>query len=102
MPYRRPPLSKELLRGEQEESELPLADEEWLVEHDVRLIGGRAMALDAARARVTLAGGRELSYAALRAAPPARSRRVCPCPAPTIRACACCAAWTTCASCGRA
>ena len=62
MPYRRPPLSKELLRGELEESELPLAGERWLAEHDVRLIGGRAMALDAGAHTVTLAGGRELTY----------------------------------------
>jgi NADPH-dependent 2,4-dienoyl-CoA reductase/sulfur reductase-like enzyme len=63
MPYARPPLSKELLRGEVVEAELPLADETWLAEHDVRLIGGRAMALDADARTVTLSGGRTLEYA---------------------------------------
>lgn len=63
MPYRRPPLSKELLRGEMAEVELPLADEGWLGAHDVRLIGGRAVVLDAAERTVTLSGGRVLRYA---------------------------------------
>lgn len=62
MPYRRPPLSKELLRGELAERELPLADESWLGEQDVRLVGGRAMALDADARTVGLAGGRTLEY----------------------------------------
>jgi NADPH-dependent 2,4-dienoyl-CoA reductase/sulfur reductase-like enzyme len=62
MPYRRPPLSKELLRGELAERELPLADESWLHEQHVQLIGGRAMALDADAHTVRLAGGRTLEY----------------------------------------
>ena len=62
MPYRRPPLSKELLRGELTEAELPLASERWLAAHDVRLIGGRAVALDAQARSVVLAGGRTLEY----------------------------------------
>ena len=47
MPYRRPPLTKELLRGESTEEDLPLESESWLAEHDVSLISGRAVALDA-------------------------------------------------------
>ncbi len=62
MPYRRPPLTKELLRGEATEQELPLAEEAWLTEHGVALIGGRATALDPAGHAVTLSGGRELEY----------------------------------------
>jgi len=62
MPYNRPPLSKELLRGELAEDDLPLQDERWLAEQRVALIGGRAVALDADRRRVTLSGGRELDY----------------------------------------
>ncbi len=62
MPYRRPPLSKELLRGELAEDELPLAGESWLREQHVRLIGGRAMALDVDERTVRLAGGRTLEY----------------------------------------
>jgi NADPH-dependent 2,4-dienoyl-CoA reductase/sulfur reductase-like enzyme len=62
MPYRRPPLTKELLRGESGEDELPLESETWLAEHGVGLISGRAVALDPARREVMLSGGRTLSY----------------------------------------
>ena len=62
MPYRRPPLTKELLRGETTEESLPLEAETWLTEHGVQLICGRAVRLDLAQREVTLSGGRELSY----------------------------------------
>lgn len=62
MPYNRPPLTKELLRGESTEAELPIESESWLVEHDVDLISGRAVTLDAQTRAVTLSGGRELTY----------------------------------------
>ncbi len=62
MPYNRPPLTKELLRGEMDEDELPLEDESWLAEAEVALVGGRAVSLDALGRRVALSGGRELSY----------------------------------------
>ena len=61
-PYERPPLTKELLRGESGEEELPLEDVTWFTERDVRLIGGRAVALDAVERVVRLSGGRELQY----------------------------------------
>jgi 3-phenylpropionate/trans-cinnamate dioxygenase ferredoxin reductase component len=60
MPYRRPPLTKELLRGEMDESQLPLEAEPWLAEHSVSLVSGRAVALDPSAHTVTLAGGRRL------------------------------------------
>jgi 3-phenylpropionate/trans-cinnamate dioxygenase ferredoxin reductase component len=63
MPYRRPPLTKELLRGEMDESQLPLEAEPWLAEHSVSLVSGRAVALDPSAHTVTLAGGRRLEYA---------------------------------------
>ena len=62
MPYRRPPLTKELLRGEIDESELALEEERWLVEQGVALIAGRAVALDAESREVALSGGRVLRY----------------------------------------
>ncbi len=62
MPYRRPPLTKELLRREITEDELALESEDWLAEHAVSLIGGRAVALDGRRREVTLSGGRSLRY----------------------------------------
>ncbi len=63
MPYRRPPLTKELLRGELDESQLSLESEPWLAEQSVSLVSGRAVALDPEAHTVTLAGGRCLEYA---------------------------------------
>ena len=62
MPYRRPPLTKELLRGDSTEEDLPIERESWLSEHEVSLIGGRAVTLDADAHSVALSGGRELKY----------------------------------------
>src|SRR6185437_4215984 len=47
MPYQRPPLTKELLRGDTTEEDLPIERESWLAAHEVSLISGRAVALDA-------------------------------------------------------
>ena len=62
MPYSRPPLTKDLLRGESSEDELPIEPEAWLQEHAVRLLSGRATILDADQHTVSLSGGRELHY----------------------------------------
>ena len=62
MPYQRPPLTKELMRDEITEDELPLEDEEWLAREHVALVGGRAVALDHATHQVMLSGGRTLTY----------------------------------------
>ena len=62
MPYRRPPLTKELLRGEIDESELALEEEPWLAEQGISLIAGRGVALNAESREVTLSGGRALRY----------------------------------------
>jgi NADPH-dependent 2,4-dienoyl-CoA reductase/sulfur reductase-like enzyme len=62
MPYQRPPLIKELLRGESGEDQLPLEPETWLTEAQVSLIAGRAVALDVQRRRVSLSGGRDLQF----------------------------------------
>ncbi len=62
MPYNRPPLTKELLRGEQPEQELPLAPESWLVDQQVSLITGRAVEIETTGRVVTLSGGRRLHY----------------------------------------
>lgn len=64
MPYNRPPLTKDLLRGESDETDLPLEDEAWLDERSVDLVAGRAVSIDADRRTVRLSGGRELGYAA--------------------------------------
>jgi len=62
MPYRRPPLTKDLLRGETAEDQLALEQDDWLVEQRVALISGRAVALDPSARQVVLSGGRTLSY----------------------------------------
>jgi 3-phenylpropionate/trans-cinnamate dioxygenase ferredoxin reductase subunit len=62
MPYRRPPLTKQLLRGEMGEEELPLEPEEWLGDQRISLVCGRAVKLDADRREVTISGGRTLEY----------------------------------------
>jgi 3-phenylpropionate/trans-cinnamate dioxygenase ferredoxin reductase subunit len=62
MPYERPALTKEFLRGEVEFEQLPLEPETWLDEQAVALIGGRAVALDADRRELSLSGGRSLGY----------------------------------------
>jgi NADPH-dependent 2,4-dienoyl-CoA reductase/sulfur reductase-like enzyme len=62
LPYQRPPLTKEFLRGETELEQLPLADEGWLQQRSVGLISGRAVAIDAHRRSVTLSGRRVLRY----------------------------------------
>jgi 3-phenylpropionate/trans-cinnamate dioxygenase ferredoxin reductase subunit len=62
LPYRRPPLTKELLRREMRETDLTLEDDHWFADHGVRLIAGRAVRLDPEGHRVVLAGGRVLTY----------------------------------------
>lgn len=63
MPYERPPLTKEFLRGETSASELPIESEAWLQSNAVDLIGGRVVSLDPGEHAATLSGGRELHYA---------------------------------------
>jgi 3-phenylpropionate/trans-cinnamate dioxygenase ferredoxin reductase subunit len=62
MPYERPPLTKELLRGEIGFDQLAIEDEHWLIEQRVQLIDGRVVTLDAGQRMVELSGGRRLSY----------------------------------------
>ena len=62
MPYQRPPLTKELLRGETGFDQLAIEDEDWLTEQRVQLISGRAVTLDADARTVELSGGRSLTY----------------------------------------
>jgi NADPH-dependent 2,4-dienoyl-CoA reductase/sulfur reductase-like enzyme len=63
LPYERPPLTKELLRGESEPAELPIEDERWFAAHDVVVRRGAvAGALDRAARRVTLEDGEQLGF----------------------------------------
>ena len=63
LPYNRPPLSKDFLRGESQEDALPLEDENFYRHHGIEVrLRTRAQALDAGRRVVTLSGGETLSY----------------------------------------
>jgi 3-phenylpropionate/trans-cinnamate dioxygenase ferredoxin reductase component len=66
LPYRRPPLTKELMRGLLDERELPLEQRVWFVAHDVRLLRGvEVVAIDPQRGSVSLAGGDSLEADAI-------------------------------------
>jgi NADPH-dependent 2,4-dienoyl-CoA reductase/sulfur reductase-like enzyme len=63
LPYNRPPLSKDFLRGESEEDALPLEDENFYRHHDIEVrLGTRAEALDTGHRVITLSDGETLSY----------------------------------------
>jgi len=65
LPYERPPLTKELLRGQAGVEELPLETEAWFGENRVAVLAGaRALALDTERQTVRVEGHEELPYAA--------------------------------------
>ncbi len=76
MPYRRPPLTKDLLRGESSEEELPLAEEDWLREQRISLVSGRAVSIDPDGRAVALSGGRGLSYVCCAIATGAEPKRL--------------------------
>lgn len=57
LPYERPPLTKQFLRGELDVNELPIESEEWFEDNDVKLLRGtRVTAIDPRRGTVTLDG----------------------------------------------
>ena len=62
LPYDRPPLSKELLAGKLDESEIGFRPARWYADHRVELIFRRAAGLDAKRRRVRLDDGGVLAY----------------------------------------
>jgi NADPH-dependent 2,4-dienoyl-CoA reductase/sulfur reductase-like enzyme len=56
-PYRRPPLSKEFIRGQLDASELPIEDPAWFDEHDINLhLGWEATAIDPGTGAVRVDG----------------------------------------------
>jgi 3-phenylpropionate/trans-cinnamate dioxygenase ferredoxin reductase component len=63
LPYNRPPLSKDFLRGESEEDALPLEDGGFYRRHGIEVrLRTRAQAVDAGRRVVALSDGETLSY----------------------------------------
>lgn len=74
-PYDRPPLSKQYMRGETDDTTLRPA--EFFTEHDIRLrLDTTATGLDTATRRVRLADGTDLGYDALVIATGLRPRRI--------------------------
>jgi NADPH-dependent 2,4-dienoyl-CoA reductase/sulfur reductase-like enzyme len=57
LPYQRPPLTKEFLRGELDASELPMESSNWFDEHDIQLsLGRQATAIDSHAGTVNVDG----------------------------------------------
>lgn len=62
LPYDRPPLSKEVLRGEKPAAQTALHDEAWYAEHAIEVItGARAQQIDRSE-RAVLAGGSLIGF----------------------------------------
>jgi 3-phenylpropionate/trans-cinnamate dioxygenase ferredoxin reductase component len=77
LPYERPPLSKEYLRGEQDLASIFVRPDEWYRQHDVDTrLGTRATRIDPGGRTVVLEGGEEIPYDALLLATGARPRRL--------------------------
>lgn len=77
LPYERPPLSKEYLRGEQPLDRLFLQPPPWYEQNDVEVrLGIRATEVDRAARTVELSDGERLDYDALLLATGGRPRRL--------------------------
>ncbi|MDA0162587.1 FAD-dependent oxidoreductase [Solirubrobacter ginsenosidimutans] len=62
-PYTRPALSKEFLRGELQDEDVPIEPAGWYEQHKIALrLGTEADTLDPAQRTITLAGGETLAY----------------------------------------
>jgi 3-phenylpropionate/trans-cinnamate dioxygenase ferredoxin reductase subunit len=76
LPYERPPLSKEYLRGEVAFEQALVRASDFYAEHDIEIrLGVRAVRLDAAATIVELADGERLQYEKVLIATGARNRR---------------------------
>ncbi len=76
-PYERPPLSKELLKGDKGREKVFVHDEGWYAEHDVELrLGTRATGLDRKAQVVELSDGERLDYDAVLLATGSSPRRL--------------------------
>jgi 3-phenylpropionate/trans-cinnamate dioxygenase ferredoxin reductase component len=77
LPYERPPLSKEYLRGEAPREKARVHPYEFYEDHDVELrLGATISAIDTAAASVELHGGGEIGYDRLLLATGAEPRRL--------------------------
>jgi 3-phenylpropionate/trans-cinnamate dioxygenase ferredoxin reductase subunit len=76
-PYERPPLSKELLRGEATLEDALVRPAAWYAEHDVDArFGTRAAQIDVHRGEVICTGGDRIAYDRLLVATGCRNRRL--------------------------
>lgn len=76
-PYERPPLSKEVLRGEQVPAKAFLRDESWYAENGIEVrLGVRVTALDAAAKTLTLEDGERVAFDKCLLATGGRPRRL--------------------------
>jgi len=76
LPYERPPLSKEYLRGEAPFEKSLVRPPEWYREHEIELrLGTPALRVDPAERAVELAGGERILYDKVLVATGARNRR---------------------------
>jgi 3-phenylpropionate/trans-cinnamate dioxygenase ferredoxin reductase component len=62
LPYERPPLSKDLLRGESEPADAALHPAEWFAENDIEAMTGHAVTAVDTAARTVTAGGETIPY----------------------------------------
>ncbi len=66
LPYRRPPVSKEIIRGEKSTEEIAIKKSEWFAEKDISLrTGTRALSIDSAGRTVELDGAAPMDFDAL-------------------------------------
>jgi 3-phenylpropionate/trans-cinnamate dioxygenase ferredoxin reductase component len=77
LPYERPPLTKDYLRGEQPRAKTHVHDEGFYEEHDIELLAGVTVtSIEPGEQSVVLEGGRDLAYDRLLLATGAEPRRI--------------------------
>jgi 3-phenylpropionate/trans-cinnamate dioxygenase ferredoxin reductase subunit len=74
LPYQRPPLSKAYLKGEGRPDSLMFRPDKFYRDQNIELIGDRAVSIDRAARRLSLASGSSLDYGHLVFATGARNR----------------------------
>src|SRR5246500_1538486 len=74
LPYQRPPLSKAYLKGEGRPDSLMFRPDKFYREQNIELIADRAVSIDRAARRLSLASGASLDYGHLVLATGARNR----------------------------
>ncbi|MGZ8704722.1 MAG: NAD(P)/FAD-dependent oxidoreductase [Aeromicrobium sp.] len=63
LPYRRPPVSKEIIRGDKTPDQIRIKPETWYADNSVELLtGARVTAIDPVAAKVTLAEGPTVAF----------------------------------------